>query len=1103
MTLLESTNHMFFLLNGEQPSKRVNLHLKQDDLYIEYMGTRTKELMHVYENNTCVASFYRVLSLVQVKDDIDTKNTAASDPAAATRKEILKVAGAKWKEYKHYMGIQSDIPHETIIQGFESAPSKGLTLNKQLKYAVESQSTGHVIKKIGNSIEDYLYELRELTQIADEKGLDLAWTKDKDYRILIEDDEVEAFLQGLDQTTEIVGFDTETTGLLVGRAKLDILVGISMSYQDHTGVYIPLQHKRFANVAMGQAQLLAKLKPYIDRHSPKRKDLVTHNGGFDWKTLKMYDIDLNIVYDTFIRQGLKAISEAKNIRKLKEIAKKTLGYDVVELEDMYANRTKQDIKDVQIAVFEKGLYVDDITRYKLERAENFSDLRYDFRFVGYDFARIYGSADGDFPRLIHKLQDAEWDKTLDFVYRLEINLIPVLGEQEYYGVRGIREEFMNLLTTTQAQVADLQAQIYKLVGYEFNIDSGQQKAKVLYEDLGCPVLKRFKTKKGGLKTDADTLKTLAGFKNEDGTPRFPVIPLIQKYTKLNTLIKNFYGKLPNLLHSGFFFPSYMQLGTETGRISCGRPNLQQTEPSSRKYMIPDTDEHYFLICDYSQVEYRIMAGMSGEKKVVDFFANNPEADYHILAYANMMGKAYEDVTSAERKIGKVLNFGTTYGLEDEALALALFGDSTPYHQQLARQKREQYFGGVPILRDYFERIRDEAQANGYVRTLYNRVRHIPEFNYEGYTPDFKIQSGRRKAGNMPVQGTAADIMKIAMIRVHRAIRKAGFTEDKIRLVMNIHDELVIQVHKSVNMWYALSIVRKAMEIDMSAYGFPPLYIGANVGNSWSDGKADHLEAPVLLMDEKMAEIQAKIENGETLETYDDPRSVWADEISKFALRQVEKEIRENNLTTFAECYKNLRVMKYARHFETKRVVIKDGKEETKKYSFDNNIISLFLDRSNTAESVWANLPTLLAEMPIVEYRPEDNQTTAKVLPETDSGIITLLREHIQLDRQQRTLTLNLTSADSDFLSILDSLMIDLRDKWHYQSNQELFKVTVNIPDQQFSHTLPMRVYMSGCVVILKDLMMAHLFGGDYNALRVQAQSVKNALALDLEDVSMV
>lgn len=1075
---------MFHIIGGESPSRRVTYALKESDVHIEYTATRTSEIMHVYDSVTekCVASFVNKLALPKMSVEDDGQNNLPM--------EVLKVTGSRADEFLHMMGVGQDFPVSPYVYGFEQVANRRLTQMKGMVYTIHGQSSVATLQRIGASVEDYLYELQELKAIAEAKDLDLSWAdkSKKDYRLLVSNEDAEAFFEELEATEEMTGFDTETTGLLVGRTKRDVLVGLSISYKDHAGFYVPLQHKRFANIEMGMETFLARLKPFIQRGSKKAKELVTHNGGFDWKVMKMYGIDLNIVYDTFIRQGLKAISEAKNVMKLKEIVKRVLNYDVIELSDMYKPRSKADILGVKKSVAEFDLYVDEITRYKLARAESFDDLKYDFRFASAEFATLYGAADGDFPRLIHKIQDETWDKALDFIYRLEINLIPVLGEQEYYGVRAIESEFVRLYDETVAKLDTLEAQIYSLVGEEFNLNSPPQKARVVFEVLGCPVLPRFRNKSGSLKTDKDTMKTLADYKNEDGTPRFPAIALMSQHTKLSTLVKSFYSKLPKLLTDSFLFPNYRQLGTETGRISCNSPNLQQTEKTSRKYMIPDTDDHYFLICDYSQVEYRIMAGMSGEKKVVDFFANNPEADYHILAYANMMGKAYEDVTSAERKIGKVLNFGTTYGLEDENLALSLFGDNTEFHQRMASAKRAQYFGGVPVLRDYFESIRDEAQARGYVRTLFGRMRVIPEFNYEGKTPAYKIQAGRRKAGNMPVQGTAADLMKLAMIRVRAAIRKAGFMEDDIRLVMNIHDELVVQVHKSINMWYALSIIRKAMEIDMSKYGFPPLYVGANVGTSWSDGKADELEAPVLLMDEKIAEVEAKLARGEELPTYQNPKEIWGNEISYFALRQVEKEIRENNLKTIGECYKNIRIMKYARHFEVEREI--DGK--VKSVGFDNNIITLLLDGTHTAESIWANFEEISTTMEIVKYKPSNAGTVAVELPDDENSFLELLREHIRFDRQKRVLHLKLVDMDSKFLSILNEILVDSTALNNFRSDQVFCNINIEI-GEDYNHYVKFRGLLSGFMPTIKDLMTVHLRGGDYSPFEHVATQVGDTL----------
>src|SRR5699024_5215405 len=225
-----------------------------------------------------------------------------------------------------------------------------------------------------------------------------------------------------------------------------------------------------------------------------------------------------------------------------------------------------------------------------------------------------------------------------------------------------------------------------------------------------------------------------------------------------------------------------------------------------------------------------------------------EADYHIMAYSNMMKKPYEDVTSEERSTGKVLNFGTSYGLEDASLAMNLYGDDSRFSQKKAAQARKDYFDGVPYIRDYFKEKQDESERKGYSKTMFGRKRQILEFSGNGRVSEYRRASGRRKGGNHTVQGTAADILKMAMARLREFFRREGYYEDMVRLVMNIHDEVVIQVHKSINSYYAVKIVREAMEIDFSKYGFPPLYIGAIVGYSWFDGQLDDdLEAPVYLL----------------------------------------------------------------------------------------------------------------------------------------------------------------------------------------------------------------------------------------------------------------
>src|SRR5699024_8476756 len=423
----------------------------------------------------------------------------------------------------------------------------------------------------------------------------------------------------------------------------------------------------------------------------------------------------------------------------------------------------------------------------------------------------------------------EWDHKMDFIYRVEMEQIPVLGEQEYYGVRVNKKSFEKLYEDALERKEELERKIFEEAGEEFNINSTQQKAKIIFDKMGCPKKDRYKTKKGNWGTGKDVLKDLVKYKDKNGDQKYPIAEYLQKYSKVQKLIDSFYGKIPKLVVDGYIFTNYNQMGTGTGRVSNSKPNLQQTEPTSRMAMLPESDDYYFLICDYSQVEYRVMAGMGKEEKVVKFFRDNAEADYHTMAYANMMGKAYEDVTGDERSIGKVLNFGVTYGLEDASLAMNLYGDDSRFSQKKAAKSRKEYFEGVPNIRDFFEKKKDEAQSRGYASTMFKRRRDIVEFQRNRKLSDYEIGSGRRKGGNHPVQGTAADILKMAMARIRKFFRDEGYYEDMVRLVMNIHDEVVIQVHKSINPYYATNIVRKAMEMDFSKYGFPPLYIGAIVG----------------------------------------------------------------------------------------------------------------------------------------------------------------------------------------------------------------------------------------------------------------------------------
>lgn len=930
---------MFYLIGGDLGTdKKASgiIYNVSKTKYIKYVATPARESYVGYEEGNSEPFGAITIRSTLIKE-LDTYT------------ESVKGAG-DYKSILEATGTVNNTQTEWLVENFvKDARPKGSTFNvKGFEYEpidVASSYSNIDITELANkisSVTEAIYKVRPIKDVLTESGMVLDWLKTKDYKIIYTREELMEFVDGLkdyDDSEMPVGFDTETSGLLINRHKLDILVGICMSYVDHAGVYIPLQHSTMNNINMPMEEVLEILKPYIDSRSKDKKAMLTHNGKFDWGVMKMYDIELNIVHDTLTKQAVLNIGKTGTLMKLKKIAEDILGYDVLELEDLYEYPSSAEFKALQNAV-QKGLQCDPITKRKLLAVENATPTEikknmFDFRFASEEFVEIYGPADADFPRLIFKHMQDEWNREneqengkLEFIYNIEIAMIPVLGEQEFYGVKVIKEEFENLHRTALQDMEELKSKIFAETGQEFKI-GGKDTAHMVYDVCKVPYNPRYKTKSGERSVDKHALEYYSQFTTPEGEPMYPITDYLQKYNKKKTLVSSFYSKLPKLVINDFIFPQYNNIRAETGRLTCSNPNIQQTEPSSRSYMVAE-DDYYFMICDYSQVEYRLMNGLAGEQKVIDFFANDSEADYHIMAYSNMHGIPYAKVTSKQRKEGKKLNFGTSYGLQDKALALALFGDDDEGAQIKAHAAREKYFAGVPKVLEYFEKQRDIAQETCYARTKFGRRRFIPQFaeakEATGRRKDMLIGKGRRVAGNMPVQGLAADIMKMAMIRIRANFRKYGYYEDMARMVLNVHDEVCVQVHESIHPNLVIKIMREAMEIDFSKWGLPPLYVGGNVGYNWKDGKADDLEAPVALMDRFMEDAKEHLTNNIPFEQLEDPREYWREEIIKYNLEVLDTQSKIGYVDpddpdgkrilpihNMDDALKSVRIAKYATH----------------------------------------------------------------------------------------------------------------------------------------------------------------------------------------------
>jgi DNA polymerase I-like protein with 3'-5' exonuclease and polymerase domains len=717
-----------------------------------------------------------------------------------------------------------------------------------------------------------IINIQSLDYIALKK--DITWMKERNYRIIDTEEDLLAYLAKMEETDDIVAFDTETSGLSINRLsfdhpKRDHLVGICLSIEKEEGVYIPLKQKKFNNI--DEKFAIETLRPYLSSEGAKVRNIVTHYGSFDWKVMYGYGYDLHITDDTYILQYLIDVREANSVKKLKVMSEKILGLQMIDLEDFFPSIRGGKRGNIQ------------------------------FSLLPYESVRHYGPTDADITRELYFELRPKLPNDMRFIYGVEIDLMKRLGKVEYYGIKIDLQKTIEMTEKVKQEKLELEQQIYHLAGEVFNINSGDQLERILFDKLKYP--SHGTTASGKRSTGKQVLEILSGDKDKNGKILYPLASMIFTYKKKEKLLNSFLEKILRENVEGFLFPKYNQAGTQSGRISGNNPNLQQTSGLIRELFIPDTDDYYFLVVDYSQVEYRIMAGLADQYDLVEFFRGNPEADFHIMMYAQMYGVPYEKVTSSQRKVGKTINFGVSYGMSPASLAIKLYGSSTKEQTADAEKKIVDYFDSVANIRDYMTVIKDGAQLRGFVKTLFNRRRYISEFMKEN-PKYYEIEKGKRKAGNTVVQGTAADIMKFAHVRVENALDKLGLD---VRVVASIHDELVISVNKKYNPWKMIDIVRSAMELDLSKYNFPPLYIGANVGNSWGDGKKDNLEAPVLLMERKRQEVLAGLHE----EGYENPTEVFSDELRKFALEVVMEEISKANTTTVETSLEIPRLSKYA------------------------------------------------------------------------------------------------------------------------------------------------------------------------------------------------
>ncbi len=541
------------------------------------------------------------------------------------------------------------------------------------------------------------------------------------------------------KAAELVCLDTETTSLDPMRARL---VGLSLSVNTGEAAYIPLAH-RYAGAPeqLPLATVLERLKPWLeDAASPK----LGQNLKYDWHVLMNHGVALKgIKHDTLLESY---VLEAHERHDLDNLAERHLGVNTLKYEEVCGKGAAQ----------------------------------IGFDQVDIDRATAYAAEDADLTLRLHRAlhPKVKAEPGLDFVYtRIEMPLLPVLARMERTGVLLDCELLRQHSDTLAHEMLKLEQQAYQAAGQAFNLNSPRQLADILFNQLGLPVLK--KTPKGAPSTDEEVLERLA--------LDFPLPRLILDYRALSKLKSTYTDKLPQMVNpaTGRVHTTYAQAVAVTGRLSSVEPNLQNIPvrtPEGRRIREAFIAAPGYVIvsADYSQIELRIMAHLSGDERLLAAF--RADADIHRATAAEVLGLDPEQVTPEQRRMAKAVNFGLIYGMSAYGLAAQL-----GIERSAAQHYIDRYFARYPGVARYMETTREQARQRGYVETLFGRRLYLPEMNSGNPA---RRSAAERAAINAPMQGTAADLIKLAMLAVQGWLDAEGL---RSRLIMQVHDELVLEV----------------------------------------------------------------------------------------------------------------------------------------------------------------------------------------------------------------------------------------------------------------------------------------------------------------------
>ncbi len=714
---------------------------------------------------------------------------------------------------------------------------------------------------------------------------DLSWFEHKDYAIVKEPSEVRDYLNELRELSKkeqlYIGYDYETTTLDFVRGNEDAkIVGLVLSHKKDFARYFPFYHKKFKNLPY---EILYEI---VDCLNEIGSINVAHNAKYEHTVNLHYNINLKIHHDTFVLSKLINPDRQRGINSLKYLLEKEFNEHHLELTEIFLNKKM-----------------------------------IDFTVLPEELVLYYALSDADGTRELLKILYPRLPIYTRLIYDLECELTAITAEKEWYGFRMDTTRFTEEYANCQYTVKYLEQLIHKCCHNELKLTSSKALREYLYVKRNIPIYSY--TKKGEGSTGSKALKRLAKEKldtprlllkdnildkkgnlvlsaNEVNSAKYPECVMILKHRIYKKLETAFYDRFKKSARGNRYYSWISQLGTESGRESSPMHQL----PSDMKFnILPDSPDHVFIDTDYSCVEIRALAWLSGQKDLVEALSDK-ELDVHRAIATIVKGTPAWAISKKERTFQKRINFGIPYLISKWGLAEQLFGASPTAEQvEEARKGQDNFMLKFRNIAKFLAKNREKVLRKGEMHTYFGRTRYFPKI-FEVGLDSRKRESIIRQANNLPVQGTCADLLKKAQVLCQNYICKKGWNKlvetseglfPLVRIVLTIHDEILLSVHKSIPIVEVFIMLKECMQFEIE--GAPPFFAAPAVINNFGEAKEDKYSVPVPLRDKMIDEYYNQ---GKWHQAFNNPVKDMLDIINDYRdteiIKYMENLIKEHGTT---------------------------------------------------------------------------------------------------------------------------------------------------------------------------------------------------------------